>query len=522
MQDRIGLFHSPIWDSQQLKDNAVDFEVKAAPKHPNTLSFLSDVHKKNLIGNQWIPAKSGQEIESIDPATGERIAFIPESGTIDVDDAVNAAQRAFHSPEWRALTPSERGRLLWRLAELIETNIESLAELETLDQGKPVNVARWAEIPGAVEQFRFFAGEASKIEGSTIPSSINYQPKDKTVFAYTRKEPIGVVGAIVPWNSPIVLTAMKLAPALAAGCTLVLKPAEDTSLTALRLGELIIEAGFPKGVVNIVTGFGEAAGHALASHPGVNKVAFTGSTETGRKILDAAKENLKKVSLELGGKSPVIVFKDAELDAAIQGAANAIFFNGGQVCVAGSRLYVERGIFEAVTRGICKIAEGLKLGHGLHPETSMGPLVNADHANKVRSFIKRAEQQGAKILTGGNGKGSFVEPTVLTDVTPEMEIVCEEVFGPVLVCIPFDSMEDVLSQANESRYGLAASVWTENLSKAHRVAEALEAGTVWINSHAVYDASLPIGGMKQSGWGRDSGRQAIDNYIEEKTVCAFV
>jgi len=518
----MGLIHWALWDSQQLKDNAVDIDMKAQPKHPSTLSFLSDAHKRNLIDNHWAPAKSGKEIESIDPATGETIAFIPESDTKDVDDAVQAAQRAFKNPDWRTLTPSERGRLLWRLADLIETNIESLAELETLDQGKPLNVARWAEIPGAVEQFRFFAGEASKIEGTTIPTSVNYQPKGKRVFAYTRKEPIGVVAAIVPWNSPLVLTAMKLAPALAAGCTLVVKPAEDTSLTAIRLGELILEAGFPSGVVNIITGYGDTAGHALASHPEVSKVAFTGSTQTGRLILDAAKKNLKKVSLELGGKSPVIIFEDADIIEAIAGAANAVFFNGGQVCVAGSRLYVENNIFDQVVDGICEIAKSLQLGHGLDPQTSMGPLVSEAHANRVLQFVKNAEDAGARVLTGGRSEGSFVEPTVLTDVTPDMEIVREEVFGPVLVCKPFDDIAEVVSQANDSRYGLAASIWTESLSKAHRLADDLEAGTIWINCHSIYDASLPIGGLKQSGWGRDSGRQAIDNYIEEKTVCAFL
>lgn len=481
--------------------------------------------KKLLIGGKWLAAQSGKTFDTIDPSNGKTLAQLPLAGKSDVDAAVSAAKAALSSGAWPAMTPNERGKILWKMAELIETNIDELAELETLDQGKPLYVGRWAEIPGAAEQFRFFAGETTKIEGATIPSSINYQPEGKRIFAYTRKEPIGVVAAIVPWNSPLVLTAMKLAPALAAGCTVVLKPAEDTSLTALRLGELMIEAGFPDGTINIVTGYGAEAGAALAGHPNVSKVAFTGSTQTGRAILDAAKGNLKKVTLELGGKSPVVIMDDADLDVAIPGAANAIFFNGGQVCIAGSRLYAHRSVYDKVVAGLVAAAEGMNLAPGMDPNCQMGPLVSARQAEGVLAFIERAKKDGATIECGGKrigDVGCFVAPTVISNVSADMEIVREEVFGPVIVCTPIDSIEEVIALANDSHYGLAASVWTESLSTAHRLAADISAGTVWINCHAMYDASLPIGGVKQSGWGRDSGRQAVDNYLETKTICAVI
>ncbi len=472
-----------------------------------------------LIGGTWSSAAA--TLATLDPATGEQNGVVPRASASDVGSAVAAARAAF--PAWRATTPARRARILWAIADAIEANIDELAELETLDQGKPLFVGRWAEIPGAAGQFRFFAGQAQAITGETINSSIDYQPAGKQVASWTLREPVGVVAAIVPWNSPLVLTAMKLAPALAAGCTVVLKPAEDTSLTALRLGELIIEAGLPAGVLNIVTGYGHEAGAALAAHPGVDKVAFTGSTATGRVILDAAKGNLKRVSLELGGKSPAIVLPDADLDLAIPGVANAIFFNAGQVCIAGSRLYVHRSIHDQVIDGVAAYARSLKLGHGLDPATQMGPLVSARQAGRVAAYVAAARAAGATVLTGGERSGhAFFSPAVVVDVKPEMEIVREEVFGPVLVAQAYDDLEEVTAAANASGYGLAASIWTRSLSDAHRLSGALQAGTVWINCHAMYDAALPIGGMKQSGWGRDSGRQALDSYLEWKTVCAVV
>ena len=492
------------------------------PTQAGSLAFLKLKTKRHLINNNWVESTSSDPIPTVDPATGETLAYIQAGSKTDVDAAVSAARAAFRVGEWASMTPAARGKLLWKMAELIEANIDELAELETLDQGKPLYVGRWAEIPGAAEQFRYFAGMATKIQGATIPSSINYQPEGKQVFAYTSKEAIGVVAAIVPWNSPLVLTAMKLAPALAAGCTVVLKPAENTSLTAIRLGELFIEAGFPPGVLNIVTGYGHTAGAALAAHMDVDKVSFTGSTNTGRAILDSAKGNMKKVTLELGGKSPVVIMDDADLALAIPGAANAIFFNGGQVCIAGSRLYAHRSVFDKVVEGLSEAASAMKLGHGLNPTTQMGPLVSAAQADSVSGFIERAKKAGASVLTGGERDNCFISPTVIADVKQSMEIVQEEVFGPVITCTAFDDVSEVTDLSNNSQYGLAASIWTESLSSAHRLAADIRAGTVWINSHAMYDASLPIGGMKQSGWGRDSGAQAIENYLEEKTVCAII
>lgn len=476
-----------------------------------------------LVGGAWRSATGGETFATIDPASGTETGRIAAAGPADVDAAVEAAQAALAG--WKATVPVERARILWAIADRIEAEIDALAELETLDQGKPLFVGRWAEIPGAVNQFRFFAGQAMAIEGNTIDSSIAYQPQGKQVRSWTKREPVGVVAAIVPWNSPLVLTAMKLAPALAAGCTVVLKPAEDTSLTALRLGEIMQEAGLPAGVLNIVTGTGAATGAALAAHPGVNKIAFTGSTATGRAVLDAAKTDFKRVTLELGGKSPAIVMPDADLDLAIPGVANAIFFNGGQVCIAGSRLYVHRSIHDRVVEGVAAYAGGLKMGHGLDADTQMGPVVSARHAERVEGFLTRARAEGAELVCGGERSGdagTFISPTVFAGVHAGMEIVREEVFGPVLVVQPFDEVEEVIAAANDSQYGLAASVWTESLSHAHRMSDAIHAGTVWINCHAMYDAALPIGGIKQSGWGRDSGRQALDSYLEWKTVCAVL
>ena len=456
-----------------------------------------------LIGGTWVEGRA--TLATIDPATGRTLGHIADASADEVDAAVRAARAAWRG--WADTVPAARAAILWKIADAIEANLDELAELETLDQGKPLGVGRWAEIPGAVAQFRFFAGQAMMIEGRTITPSITYQPAGREVQAWTRREPVGVVAAIVPWNSPAVLTAMKLAPALAAGCAVVLKPAEDTSLTALRLAELATEAGLPPGVLNVVTGRGPGAGHALASHGGVDKVAFTGSTATGRTILDASKGNLKRVSLELGGKSPAIVLADADLDLAIPGVASAIFFNGGQV------------------EGLVEKAGALRLGHGLDPVTEMGPLVSVRHAERVAGFIKRAQNAGASLLAGGIRSGpigTFIAPTVLADVRPDMEIAREEVFGPVLAVQRFTDVDDVVRAANDSVYGLAASIWTRSLPLAHTLARRIEAGTVWINCHLMYDASLPIGGTKQSGYGRDSGAEALDGYLSLKTVCAVL
>ncbi|MCC2976550.1 aldehyde dehydrogenase family protein [Sphingomonas sp. PL-96] len=492
---------------------------------PQTQSFLDRRASGEglLIDGAWTQAAGGGTLPTVDPATNAEIGRIADAGEGDVDSAVLAARRAL--PGWKATTPAQRARILWAIADLLEARIDELAELETLDQGKPLFVGRWAEIPGAINQFRFFAGQAMAIEGRVIDNSIDYQPAGKQVRSWTVREPVGVVAAIVPWNSPVVLTAMKLAPALAAGCTIVLKPAEDTSLTALMLGELMMEAGLPAGVLNIVTGLGSRTGAALANHPGVSKIAFTGSTQTGRAIMDSAKRDFKRVTLELGGKSPSIVMPDADLDLTIPGVANGIFFNAGQVCIAGSRLYVHRSIYDQVVDGVVRYGKGLTMGHGLAAETQMGPLVSGRHAARVAQFVDTARQDGATVLSGGELLGeaqTFIAPTVVVDVRPDMEIVREEVFGPVVVAQPFDEVEEVIESANASHYGLAASVWTQSLSTAHRMSSAIEAGTVWINCHAMYDASLPIGGIKQSGSGRDSGRQALDGYLEWKTVCAVL
>jgi phenylacetaldehyde dehydrogenase len=493
------------------------------PRTEAARAFLATPAHRLWIGGAWQDAGGGT-FPTQDPATGAVIGHVARAGADEAEAAVAAARTALTRPDWAEMSPAARGALLWRIADLIEAEADALAEVEVLDQGKTWATARNAEIPGAIGQFRYCAGMATKLHGQTIQPSAPPFP-GRRLIAETRPEPIGVVVAIVPWNSPLLMAAMKLAPALAAGCTVVLKPAEQTPLSALWLADLMHRAGLPPGVMNVLTGYGHEVGAALAAHPGVDKVAFTGSTDTGRALMMAARGNLKKLTLELGGKSPAVVMADADLSIAVPGVARGIFANSGQVCVAGSRVYVARAIADRFMEGLADHAGRLRLGHGLAPDTDLGPLIGPDHAVRVAEFVDEGRAEGAVVLAGGGPAPqgpAFYAPTVLTEVRPDMRLMREEIFGPVTAVTLFDDPADAVRMANDTDYGLAASVWTESLSTAHRMAAAIRAGTVWVNCHSVFGADLPKGGMRQSGWGVENGTGGVFNYLEMKTVCLSV
>lgn len=485
----------------------------AAPARKRQPPKIKD--QQMLIGGKWVDSVSGKTFETINPATGEAICQVAEGDKADIDKAVKAARKAFESGPWPKLPASERGRLLNKLADAIEENIDELAALETLDNGKPLRDSRAADLPLTVKCYRYYAGWADKIHGKTIPIEGNF-------FCYTRHEAVGVVGQIIPWNFPLLMQAWKWGPALAAGNCVVLKPAEQTPLTALRVAQLAQEVGFPDGVINVVPGYGPTAGAALSGHMDVDKVAFTGEGSTGKIVMTAAAQsNLKRVSLELGGKSPNIVFADADLDAAIEGAYLGLFFNQGQCCCAGSRLYVEDKVHDKLADKLVSKAKQQKLGDPFDMDTTQGPQVSQEQMDRVLGYIDAGKKEGAKCLVGGQRfgkKGYYVEPTVFTGVKDEMKIAKEEIFGPVMQILPFKSIDEVLERGNRTTYGLAAAVWTKDISKAHRIANSLRAGTVWVNCYDVFDAAAPFGGYKQSGIGRELGEYALELYTEVKTV----
>jgi acyl-CoA reductase-like NAD-dependent aldehyde dehydrogenase len=473
---------------------------------------------KLLIAGEWVDARSGKTFATVNPFDESEIARIAEAGAEDVDAAVAAARRALDSGPWPKMSAAERGKMLWRMGELILERLPQLSLLETLDTGKTLFDSGKIELPMAAQIFQFYAGAASKIAGRT-PSSRS------DAFLFTLKEPVGVVAAIVPWNFPFLLSSWKVAPALAAGCCVILKPASQTPLTAIEMGRIGLDAGLPPGVLQILPGAGSGAGMALVRHVGVDKVAFTGSTEVGRTILREAAATVKRVTVELGGKSPNIVFADADQDAAIRGAFTGIFYNKGEVCAAGSRLFVEKSIHEAFVAQLAERTDAVVLGDPREKGTRMGPVISAGQLDTVLGFIASGKSEGARIAAGGRrasevngGLGYFVRPTVFDGVTPDMKIAREEIFGPVLSVLPFDGPEDVIAKANGTIYGLAAGVWTRDVAKAHRVARAIRAGTVWVNTYNLYDPSLPFGGFKHSGFGRELGQEAIDAYLETKSV----
>jgi phenylacetaldehyde dehydrogenase len=486
--------------------------------------FVSQA-RQALIDGRWQDAQSGETFEVFNPSNEAVIARVADCKRADVDLAVAAARRAFDKGPWPRMSPSARGKILWKIGDLILENLEELAQLEALNNGKPIGVARAADVPLAADLFHYMAGWATKIEGSTIALSVPYTP-DAQYHAYTRKEPIGVVAQIIPWNFPLLMAAWKLGPVLTAGCTVVLKPAEETPLSALRLAQLCLDAGLPPGVLNVVTGFGETCGAPLAAHNHVDKVAFTGSTEVGKLIVKAAANDLKKVTLELGGKSPNIVLDDADLDVAIPGAASAIFFNHGQRCCAGSRLFVQEKSYDRVLEGVSKAARAIRLGPGLNPQSEMGPLVSKTQFDRVTGFLRSGKEEGARTVCGGKRHGEtgfFVEPTVLDGTSDKMRVYQEEIFGPVVTVMPFKEVDDeLIRRANDTVYGLAAGLWTTNIKRAHRIANELRAGTVWVNCYNIFDAALPFGGYKQSGWGREMGSEVLKNYLETKAICMSI
>lgn len=480
---------------------------------PRLQDFLKGV-KKLYIDGKFVHSVSGKTFKSYNPATGEEIAEVAEAGIEDVDLAVQAAREAFDSGPWSKMGTAERSRLIYKLADLMEEHKLELAQLETLDNGKPIRETMHADIPLSIEHFRYYAGWATKIVGQTIPVQGNY-------FNYTRHEPVGVVGSIIPWNFPLMMAAWKLGASLATGCTVVMKPAMNTPLSVLYLAELISEAGFPDGVINIIPGRGSQVGDALVNHPKVDKIAFTGSTPVGKSIMKSAANTMKRVTLELGGKSPNIILPDADLSKAIPGALQGIMFNQGQVCSAGSRIFIQKDMYDHVLAELESHAKQIKQGNGLNKDTTMGPLISAQQQQTVTNYIEKGLQEGAELVTGGHipfENGYFVAPTIFANVDNKMTIAQEEIFGPVVAAIPFDHMDDLIAKANDSDFGLAAGIWTENLRDAHYLAHNLKAGTVWINTYTAFDAAAPFGGYKQSGIGREMGSYALDNYTEVKSV----
>ena len=474
-----------------------------------------------VIGGKRIAAASGRLIDVEDPSNGAILAQIGAGGREEIDTAVRAARATFESAGWSRMRPIDRGKLLEDIARKIEDNAQELALLESYDNGKSAAQALMIDIPSAVEVFRYMAGWCTKLHGRVNPVSAD----GKQYHSYTRREPIGVVGSIVPWNFPLAMAAWKIATALAAGCTVVLKPSEVTPLSALRLAELALEAGLPEGALNVVTGYGHEAGQALVEHPGVDKIAFTGSTRVGKEIVRTCATDLKRVTLELGGKSPSLIFADADIEQAGIGAALAVFFNSGQVCIAASRLYVEASAFDRVVEAVSAAAQSFQVGHGRDPNTMIGPLVSRTQQDRVMGYIEKGVAEGGEVVTGGRrhgNEGYFVEPTVFVNTAPDATVVREEIFGPVVVATPFKDIDEVIRQANDTRYGLAANIWTRDLSRAHLTAARLQAGTVWINTHGINDTSAPFGGFKESGWGREMSEEGIYAYTESKTVTAFL